>query len=74
MEQFKGKDSSEGGLCKYPDGSDYYEKLLRSETGSTKTVSELQELLTEKMYNDIQNISSMKKRNFHLIPQTRMQY
>ena len=63
MEQFKGKDSSEGGLCKYPDGSDYYEKLLRSETGSTKTVSELQELLTEKMYNDIQNISSYYQQN-----------
>lgn len=63
MEQFKGKDSSEGGLCKYPDGSDYYEKLLRSETGSNKTVSELQELLTEKMYNDIQNISSYYQQN-----------
>lgn len=47
------------GLAGLPEGRSYYEKLLISETGSYRSVSEIQELLTEqfsKEYNEISRL------------------
>lgn len=36
-----------GGLCRYPDGKEYYEKAAAAYTGSDKSVREMEELLDE---------------------------
>ncbi len=40
------KGSPVQGLCRYPEGQKYYEALLRAETGSYRSVPEVQRLLT----------------------------
>lgn len=41
------------GLCHYPDGSSYYEYLVRSETGSSRSITELQDLTKQQMSEDL---------------------
>ena len=41
------------GLCHLPGGKDYYQALTASETGSTRTIPELQELTVRQMNDDL---------------------
>lgn len=41
------------GLCYFPEGKDYYEALVRAETGSGKTIQELQALTVSQMQTDL---------------------
>lgn len=49
LEGFKGKATISGGLCKLENGKEYYEKLVRYDTGSEKTIEEMVELLDSAM-------------------------
>lgn len=41
IKTFKGKAAIEGGLCNLEKGKDYYEKLVRYDTGSSKNIDEI---------------------------------
>lgn len=49
----------EGGLCNYPDGNRYYEYLVYSSTGSSRSVDEMDDLLDSYIdgaYNDMRDV------------------
>lgn len=48
-----------GGLCRLPHGKDYYQALVRAETGSSRSVSELKELTVAQMNEDLSAIQSI---------------
>lgn len=45
--------TNNGGLCYLPDGEKYYEILIASETGSSRSIPELQELTRAQMADDL---------------------
>lgn len=45
-----------GGLCNLPDGSKYYELLAATETGSSRTIPELQQLTKNHIAEDLNSI------------------
>lgn len=49
------------GLAAKPDGSAYYQRLLYSETGSSRTVEELRALLTERFSQDYQALQKLSQ-------------
>ncbi|MBQ3584694.1 MAG: DUF885 domain-containing protein [Lachnospiraceae bacterium] len=59
----KGKAVTEGGLCSYPDGSKYYEALVRSCTNTDKSVLEIKKLLTEKLQTDLTTLIKLSDTN-----------
>lgn len=59
LSALKGKGINDGGLCNFDDGDKYYELLVRSITGSEKSVTEIKEMLTDKMSNDLSTIVSL---------------
>ncbi len=59
MEAFKGKAATEGGLCSYKDGDKYYEILVRTETASDMSVSEIQEMLEDKFDKDLEDLTRL---------------
>ena len=44
---------NQNGLCYLPDGTDYYEYLVKSETGSSRSITELQDLTRAQMTEDL---------------------
>ncbi len=58
LTNLKGTATNEAGLCYYSDGKEYYAHLVRSATGSAKTVKELQLLTEEYIKNSLQEIYS----------------
>lgn len=51
------------GLCYYPDGLDYYKYLVKSETGSSRNVEELQELTLKQIQEDLLVMQDILSRN-----------
>ncbi len=49
LSAFKGKATISGGVCNLKDGKEYYEKLVRYDTGSTKTIEEMIDMLDSAM-------------------------
>lgn len=49
LETYKGKAQISGGICKLPNGKDYYELMVRHDTGSAKSMKEIIELLEDGM-------------------------
>ena len=66
LEAFKGKATVEGGLCRYTDGCDYYEALVRKETSSDKSVEEIQELLEAQMAKDVADLTRLVYKDSNL--------
>lgn len=58
LKSLKGTATNEAGLCYYPDGKEYYAHLVRSATGSAKTVKELQKLTETYIKDSLQEIYS----------------
>lgn len=56
LPSLKGKAKSDGGLCKFDNGDKYYELVMRTNTGSEKSVDEIKEMLTDKMQDDLSKI------------------
>lgn len=59
LSSLKGKGKNEGGLCNFDDGDKYYELLIRSITGSEKSVDEIKDMLTEKMHDDLSDMITL---------------
>ena len=53
MEVLKGSGTNENGLCYFDHGKEYYEYLVKSQTGSDKTPEELIEWLDDTLQNTI---------------------
>lgn len=52
LKQLKGAGKNEYGLCYFPEGKRYYEALVASETGSSRSIRELKALTTAQMAED----------------------
>lgn len=59
LTELKEDSRNPGGLCKYEDGKDYYEGLIRAKTGSSRTIPEIEQLLKEAISNDITSIQKI---------------
>ena len=56
IKKLKGTGTNEGGLCNFPDGKEYYEYLIASTTGSSRSIKEIDELLTEGINDGLENM------------------
>lgn len=53
LSSLKGTGQNDGGLCGYENGRDYYQLLLQSSTGSSRSIPEMQTLLTSALTNNL---------------------
>lgn len=53
IDTLKNTGENENGLCHFPDGKEYYELLVKSMTGSNRTILELQTLTLQQINNDL---------------------
>lgn len=56
IEALKGTGTNEGGLCHFPKGKEYYEYLIASTTGSSRSIKEIDALLAEGINTSIENM------------------
>lgn len=63
MEELDGTGKNDKGLCYLPDGKAYYNYLIRSYTGTSTSVPELEEMVKEKRESDLTAISELLKEN-----------
>ncbi|MCD8330258.1 MAG: DUF885 domain-containing protein [Lachnospiraceae bacterium] len=49
----------DGGLCRYPEGTAYYEYLVRAGTGSSRSVEELRSLIAGQLVSDLADMSAL---------------
>lgn len=59
LKALKGTGTNEGGLCNFKDGKQYYEYLVQLETGSSKSVTELIDLLEKSMNSNISKMQAI---------------
>ena len=63
LEALKGTGTNEKGLYYYEDGTRYYEYLVRSLTGSSKSVEDLMEVADQHIYNCITEMQRIMMKN-----------
>lgn len=63
LEDLQNSGRNQKGLCYLPDGKSYYEALVHSETGSLRSVTELQKLTVSQMQKDLSAIQKVLKKN-----------
>ncbi|SCP99223.1 DUF885 domain-containing protein [Anaerobium acetethylicum] len=59
LTSLKGTGTNEEGLCHYPDGRKYYEYLVKYNTGSPRSIEEIQKMIDSKMETDMQALSAL---------------
>lgn len=59
IKSLKKQCSTKGGLCHYENGEKYYEYLVRSSTGSSDSVKDLQKRVEQKRREDMSALSSL---------------
>ncbi|MBP3577218.1 MAG: DUF885 domain-containing protein [Lachnospiraceae bacterium] len=67
LEALKGTGKNEKGLCYFEDGTRYYEYLVRSMTGSAKTVDALMEDTDRYVYNSLLSMQQIMQKNPNVI-------
>ncbi|HEX3076305.1 MAG TPA: DUF885 domain-containing protein, partial [Lachnospiraceae bacterium] len=65
----KGTGTNEGGLCNFDKGKEYYESLVRTETGSSRSIKELLELLDKYSNKYIGEMSALIAKDSSLADQ-----
>ncbi len=55
--------TNNGGLCNLPEGAKYYESVVAGETGSSRSISELQELTQKQMITDLTETQKILAKN-----------
>lgn len=63
----KGTGKNNGGLCNFKDGIRYYEYLVRTETGSSKSVKELQQMTEQYINNSMTKIATIIAMNPNIL-------
>jgi len=66
----KGTGTNTQGLCKFPEGKEYYSHLVASETGSNRTISELKELINAQILSDLQDSKNVLSENPNILEET----
>lgn len=69
LKSLKGTGTNEGGLSNYEKGKEYYESLVRSETGSNRSVEELIKLLDKYMSKNIASMQVLLAKDATLLDQ-----
>lgn len=59
ISELKGRATVEGGLCAYPNGTEYYELLVRTSTNTDKSVPEIKKMLTDKLQSDLTTLMAL---------------
>lgn len=66
LTQIKEQEQSKHGMCNYENGSEYYEYLVRHNTGSARTVDELYQMMEEETKRCFMGISALYSANNNL--------
>jgi uncharacterized protein (DUF885 family) len=69
LNDLKGTGTNEGGLCNFDKGKEYYESLVRTETGSSRSIKELLELLDKYSNKYIGEMSALMTKDSSLADQ-----
>lgn len=69
LKSLKGTGTNEGGLSNYEKGKEYYESLVRSETGSDRSVEDLIKLLDKYMNKNIASMQVLLAKDATLLDQ-----
>lgn len=67
LETLKGKGVNDGGICGFENGKDYYNYLLKSSTGSDRSVKELEQMTLAQINTDLKEMQSLMEDNPQLI-------
>lgn len=67
LNALKGTGKNEGGLCNFEKGKEYYEQLIKTDTGSSRSVTELLELIKSYISNHTKNMISLLKKDNSLL-------
>lgn len=62
----KGKCKNQGGLCNFENGKNYYEYLVRSKTGSSRSIKQLKKLIQGYLDNDIERFIELYRQDSSL--------
>lgn len=63
ISSLKGTCKNDGGMCKAPKGKDYYELLVRDNTGSAKSVDDIKDMIEDQFYDDIAEVTKICSKN-----------
>ena len=66
----KGTGNNTQGLCEFTDGGKYYSHLVASETGSSRSISELKELINAQILTDLQDSRNVLSENPNILEET----
>lgn len=69
LKNLKGTGTNEGGLCNLDKGKEYYKSLVRTETGSNRSVEELIKLLDKYMDKNIASMQTLLAKDTSLLDQ-----
>ena len=56
IKALKGTGTNEGGLCYFPKGKEYYEYLIATTTGSSRSIKEIDKLLSDGINTSLENM------------------
>lgn len=51
------------GVCRFPEGTDYYSYVVKRDTGSSRTVEQLESLISSQMLKDIMEMQAIMMKN-----------
>ena len=63
LSELKGTGTNNGGLCNYEHGKEYYEYLMKTNTGSSKSMEELRKMLDESISGNMLKLTSLLMRD-----------
>lgn len=67
LKSLKGTGTNEGGLCNFERGKEYYESLVRTETGSNRSVEDLIDLIEKYIGKNIISMQSLLAKDSTLL-------
>lgn len=67
LKNLKGTGTNEGGLCNFEKGKEYYESLVRTETGSNRSVDDLLDLLNKYITKNIGRMNQLLTKDSTLL-------
>ena len=63
LTDLKGSGKNEGGLSHYEKGKEYYEYLMKSNTGSIRSISELKKMVEASLTDNLMKLNSIMRKN-----------
>lgn len=63
LEELKGTGINDGGLCNYPKGKEYYEYLIRTNTGSSRSMEDLIKMLDDSIKTNLLKLGNIMNKD-----------